>query len=106
MVNTIINLSNGVKNLAQAGFLKKDEINIPTTDISDGTKITELLAIVFALLGGIAVIIIMVSGIKFVLSQGDPAATAKARSTIIYAAIGLAVAIAGFSIVSFVVGKL
>lgn len=92
-----------VSNLA--AFISKDEINIPQTDVSQ-TKVNDVYSLVFAIAGGIAVIIIIVAGIKFITSQGDPQATAKARNTIIYAAIGLAVSVAAFSIVTFVVGKL
>jgi len=39
-------------------------------------------------------------------SSGDPQAATKARNTIIYAAVGLAVSISAFTIVSVVVGQL
>lgn len=85
--------------------ISEKEINIPKTDITS-TKINDIYSLIFGIAGGIAVIIIIVAGIKFITSQGDPQATAKARNTIIYAAIGLAVSVAAFTIVTFVVGKL
>ena len=91
--------------LGAASFVDKSEINIPKTEVTPD-KINTVLELVFGLFGGIALIIIIIAGIKFITSQGDPQGTAKARNTIIYAAIGLAVSVAAFSIVTFVTGKL
>lgn len=90
--------------MAKASFLTKDDVNIPKTELNQG-RITTVYELIFGILGGIALIIIIIAGIKFITSQGDPQATAKARNTIIYAAIGLAVSVAAFSIVAFVLDK-
>ena len=87
------------------GFINKNDLNIPQADVGND-RLSSILSIVFGLLGSIAVIIIILAGIKFITSQGDPQATAKARNTIIYAAVGLAVSVAAFTIVTFVIGKL
>lgn len=52
--------------------------------------------------GIVAVIMILVSGFKFMTSAGDAGKTASARSTLIYAMIGLAVAALAQAIVQFV----
>jgi hypothetical protein len=44
--------------------------------------------------------------LQLVLSQGDPKSAAQARQTIIYAVIGLVVAISAEVIVTFVIDKL
>lgn len=62
-----------------------------------------ILQIVFGTTGAIALLIVVISGFRYVIASGDPGAVAKARSTIIYALIGLAVAMAAFSIVTLVV---
>lgn len=90
--------------LLAASLLTKNDVNIPMANPTD--KINNVYTLVFAIAGGIAVIIIMFAGIKFVTSQGDPQAIAKARNTIIYAAIGLAVSVAALSIITFVVERL
>ncbi len=63
---------------------------------------------IFGAVGGIAVIIIVLSALRLVLAarDGDSQAISRLRGTIIYAGIGLAVAILADSIVSFVLGKL
>jgi hypothetical protein len=67
------------------------------------TFLGTLLQIVFAVTGSVALLMIVISGFRYIAASGDPTAVAKARSTILYAIIGLAVALTGFSIVTFVV---
>lgn len=64
-----------------------------------------ILNIVFVFSGSIAVLIIVISGFRFVISAGDPQAVTKARNAIIYAVIGLIVIISATVIVNFVVLK-
>ena len=67
------------------------------------TKVISVLSIVTAI---IAVIIIIIAGIRFVLSGGDPQKVASARNTIIYAAVGLAVAALAQALVQLILDKL
>lgn len=55
------------------------------------------------LLGLIAVIMIILGGFRYVTSNGDSGATKTAKDTILYAVIGLVVAILAFAIVNFVI---
>ena len=66
------------------------------------TKVIQILVIV---LGIAAVIVIMVAGLSFVLSSGDPAKIATARNAIIYASVGLVVAVLAQTLVVFVLKK-
>ena len=63
------------------------------------TKATQLVSMA---VGAVSVIMIIVGGLKYILSSGDPANTASARNTILYAIIGLVIAIAAQAIVLFV----
>ena len=54
--------------------------------------------------GVLSVIMLIVGGLKYVLSAGDPKGVAAAKSTIIYAIIGLVVAVLAYAIVKFVIG--
>lgn len=56
------------------------------------------------LIGAISVIMIIIGGIRYTTSNGDPGAVKSAKDTILYSVIGIVVAILGFAIVSFVVG--
>ena len=93
--------------LAAAIVTKKDleDVNIPVNDVT-GDNVNNILQIVFGTMGAIATIIIIIAGIKFMTSQGNPDNLTKARNTIIYAAVGLAVSLGALTIVTFVVGRL
>jgi cytochrome bd-type quinol oxidase subunit 2 len=56
--------------------------------------------------GIIAVIMIVVGGIQYTTSNGNPAQAQKAKQTITYAAIGLAITVFAVAIVNLVVGAL
>ena len=61
---------------------------------------------VFSLvIGVIAVIMIMIGGLRYITSSGDPASTKSARDTILYAVIGLVVVALAQIIVRFVLTK-
>lgn len=60
---------------------------------------------VMAIVGVIATIVIIVAGVMMMTSQGDAAKVKRARSAIIYAAIGMIVTLAAWAIVNFVVGS-
>lgn len=82
--------------------LDQNDFNVPKTVVDNNTFGT-VLQIVFGIAGGVALIILMLAGLKYITSRGDPAAVAKAKNTILYAVIGLAVAAFAFTIVAFVV---
>lgn len=54
-------------------------------------------------LGAIAVIMIIVGGIRYVISDGDSTRIKSAKDTILYSVIGLIVALMAYAIVSFVI---
>lgn len=62
-----------------------------------------------ALLGVIAalsVIMIIVGGLRYVISGGDPKKTADAKNTIFYAIGGVVVSIMAYAIVKFIVASI
>ncbi|HSW79695.1 MAG TPA: hypothetical protein VLG47_02860 [Candidatus Saccharimonadales bacterium] len=73
---------------------------------ADKQNLSNGLAAVFAVIGVVSVIMVAIGGFQFIMSQGDPQAAGRARMTIIYSVIGLAVAISAEAIVAFVIGKL
>ncbi len=91
--------------LFAAALVTKDEVNIPKNDVTN-SNVNSILQIVFGTMGAIALIIIILAGIRFITSQGNPDNLAKARNTIIFAAVGLAVSLGALTIVTFVVGRL
>lgn len=67
------------------------------------TKATNLISLV---VGTAAVFAIVISGFRFIISQGDPAALSSAKNTIVYSVIGLVVVVAAQTIVVFVLNEL
>lgn len=55
--------------------------------------------------GALAVIMLIVGGMRYVISAGNPEATKSARSTIIYALVGLVIIAVAQIIVQFVLNK-
>lgn len=70
-------------------------------------QVTIVLQLIFATIGAIALFNIILAGIRMSTSIGsDPQAFSKARGTIIYAGIGLALAMSAEYIVTFVLNKM
>lgn len=64
--------------------------------------IQQLTDVLIFIIGAIAVLMIIIGGIRYVLSAGDQSALASAKNTILYAIIGLIVAFTAYAIVHFV----
>jgi uncharacterized protein YacL len=56
---------------------------------------------VIAMFGAVALLVLVIAGLRYVASNGDPNTMAKAKNTIIYAGIGLIVTLTAFVIVNF-----
>ena len=70
------------------------------------TKILRTVLNLISLIAGvIAVIMLIIGGLKYITSQGEAAATAGAKNTIIYAVIGLVIVAFAQLIVKFVLAK-
>jgi len=71
-----------------------------------GGYIKKIINILLQVLGIISVIVIIVGGIRYATSGGDSKQTAAAKDTILYAVVGLVVAILAYAIVNFVLSNL
>ena len=58
------------------------------------------------LVGAVAVIFLIIGGLRYVISNGDSKAVEGAKNTILYAIIGIVVAVISFALVSFVITAL
>ena len=67
--------------------------------------ISQIVNVILGVIGLVAVVVVILGGIQFVTSTGDPAKTKKAKDTILYGIIGLVVALLAFAIVNFVLGN-
>ena len=71
-----------------------------------GALIGSVVNILMFILGAVSTIMIVIGGIKYVTSNGDSSSIQSAKNTIMYAVIGLVVAISASAIVAFVLGRL
>ena len=55
------------------------------------------------LIGAISVIMLIIGGLRYVVSGGDSTAVQNAKNTILYAVVGIIVAILAYAVVSFVI---
>ena len=88
-----------------AALVDADDIGIPQT-AADQSAIQTILSIVFAIAGGLSLLFVVIGALKYVLSSGDPGGIESAKNTILYAIIGLVVALMAFVIINFVFGRL
>ena len=89
---------------AQAGTLVSDPESCNGNDLNEVIKMI-VNAIIFVI-GIVAVVMIILGGINYATSQGDPSKVKKGKDTILYGIIGLVVALLAFAIVNFVLGAL
>jgi hypothetical protein len=54
-------------------------------------------------IGAISVIMLIIGGIRYVVSGGDSGAVTSAKNTILYAVVGIVVAILAYALVNFVI---
>ena len=76
---------------------------------TNGSQINSTLAtfinILSAIVGLVAVIMIIVAGLQFMTANGNPQNIAKARTSLLYAIVGLVVVVLAESLVHFVINQ-
>jgi len=77
---------------------------LPTTSATK-TELDKILTEVFITLGAIALLMIVIGGLRFVFARDDPQRVATAKNVIIYSVIGLVLAASAALIVNVVLGK-
>lgn len=75
---------------------------LPTSSASPST-VQSIYQIVLGIVGAVALLVIVIAGLRYITSAGDPQKAANARNTIILALVGLVIAISAYAILTFVV---
>ena len=70
------------------------------------TTVKDIINVVLYVVGILAVVMVIIGGVKYTTSGGDSGAVTSAKNTILYGIIGLVIAILAYAIVNFVVSKL
>ena len=78
----------------------------PENLFGDNGVFRQVTNIVLYIVGVIAVIMLIIGGIKYVVSGGDAKKVVDAKNTVLYAIIGLIICFLAFAIVNFVITSL
>ena len=95
-----------------AGAEEKIREGMESTDLGGGTTdnledvAKRVINVILYIVGILAVVMIIIGGVQYTTSAGDQAAVTKAKNTIMYGLIGLAVAVLAYAIVNFVITKI
>ncbi len=93
------------KFLAIFSAIDSDTFIIPRVE-ADTNAIENALRYLFAIIGALSVLMVIISGLRYIISTGDPQKTATAKNAIIYAVIGLVVSLSAFMLVGFILNAI
>ena len=72
----------------------------------EGSVFKTITSVLLFLIGAISVLMLIYGGIRYTISDGDEKSIKAAKDTILYAVIGIIVALLAYAIVSFVLTSL
>ena len=85
--------------------ISADSVGIPKAEVNNA-QFQSLLSGVFGIAGAVAVVFIILGGIKYATSQGNAADLQKGKDMIVYSLVGLVFIIMAFAIVQLVTQQL
>ena len=84
--------------------LSPEEVGLPNSTSDVGQVFSGVITTIFAVIGALAVIFIIVGGIQIATAAGNPARYKQGRETVIYSAVGLVAALMAYGVVTFIAG--
>jgi hypothetical protein len=103
---TNIDNCNATAPVGQSGYVPpKCYTNLPNV-AADDKSLQIIFQMTFGIVAAVAVLIIVLAGMTYTRSLGNPDIAAKARKTIIYATVGLTISLVAEFAVTFVIGRL
>lgn len=91
--------------LAQGVKISPTEINAPTV-VANDQALQQVLGIVYFIAGIVCVIVIIIGGVRYTISQGESGNVQKAKNTILYAVVGLVVILVAAAVTQFIFDRL
>ena len=80
--------------------------DVPSTLLGDGGVLSTIINTMLFIIGFLSVVMLIFGGLRYIISGGNAAAVTAAKNTILYAIVGLIIAILAYAIVNFVIGSL
>lgn len=71
-----------------------------------GSIWTNIVNTMIFIVGAVAVIMIVIGGMKYTMSNGDASGLKSAKDTILYAIVGMVIAVLSYAIVNFVLTRI
>ena len=90
----------------QDGINSSQGDGVATALTGDGGVFTTIVNILLFIIGAVSVIMLIIGGIRYTVSNGDQSAVTSAKNTILYAIIGLVVAFLAYALVNWVLDQL
>ena len=90
----------------QGGVNAARGTDVPSTLLGDGGVLSTIVNTMLFIIGFLSVIMLIFGGLRYIISGGNAAAVTAAKNTILYAIVGLIIAILAYAIVNFVIGSL
>jgi len=84
------------KSIAECN-IKEDKSLMPT--------VNTIINVILGVLGLVAVVVIILGGVQYTTSAGDPGKVKKAKDTILYGIVGLVIALLAFAIINFILSS-
>lgn len=93
-------------NSVRSGMQAAHGSDQPTSLFGDGAIFTTIVDTMLFLIGAIAVIMIIFGGFRYVVSGGNATSVTAAKNTILYAIIGIVVALLSWAALDFILTSL
>jgi hypothetical protein len=75
------------------------------TNTSLNDTIAAIVNVLLFVAGAASLIMIVIGGLRYVVSGGNPSGTNDAKNTILYAVVGLVITVSAYAIVNYVLGS-
>lgn len=92
-------------NIVYLAAAKIDAGSVGIPEVSANHVLSGILQTVYFVAGIAAVIVIIIAGIFYAISNGEPAKVKLAKDSIMYAIVGLVVVATAFVITNFIIGQ-
>lgn len=90
----------------QSGIEAARAVDVPATVLGDGGIVTTIINGMLFVVGFLSVVMLIWGGLRYIISGGNSNAVTAAKNTILYAIVGLVIAIFAYAIVNFVINTL
>ena len=111
ILNAMVGLGISLGSVAIVNFISKriagtgNVANVPIVNAGAGQLNSVMSNIVFPIAGAVCVVFIIIGGIQYTTSNGDPGQTKRAKDTLIYSVVGLVFVVMAFAIVQLILGR-